>query len=37
MKRIFSLLLCLAVIVSLFSGCSVEEGPYEPTGDGLGE
>lgn len=34
MKRIFALLLCLGLTVSLF-GCSTEKGAYTPTGEGL--
>ena len=37
MKKIISILLCLAVILGLFSGCSAAHEPsaYEPTGDAL--
>ncbi len=35
MKRIFALLLCLALTLGLLSGCDAEEGPYVPTGDAL--
>lgn len=35
MKRFFALLLCCAMGVSLFSGCSSADNPYIPTGDGL--
>lgn len=35
MKRLFSMLLCAALLLCLFSGCNEEEGPYVPTGDAL--
>lgn len=35
MKRICPLLLCMSLCASLFAGCTVEEKPYVPTGDGL--
>lgn len=35
MKRIASLLLCAAIMLSLFSGCTEAETPYFPTGDAL--
>lgn len=35
MKRLFSILLCAALVLCLFSGCNGEEGPYVPTGDAL--
>lgn len=35
MRRLTALLLCLILVVGLFSGCDQEEGPYIPTGDGL--
>lgn len=36
MRKIMSLLLCLALAAGLFAGCRQEpEGPYVPTGDGL--
>lgn len=36
MKKLLSILVLLAMTVSLLVGCSSEEEPYEPTGDGLG-
>ena len=35
MKRIFALLLCVGLALSLLTGCNEEEGPYIPTGDAL--
>ena len=35
MKRILSLLLSFIMVASLFCGCSREDDPYVPTGDGL--
>ena len=35
MKRIISLLLCVFMTVALFCGCTAEDTPYTPTGDGL--
>ena len=35
MKKILLLLLCAAVMLSLFAGCAAEDTPYEPTGDAL--
>lgn len=36
MKRVFSLLLCLFLVVGLFPGCDGQDDePYIPTGDGL--
>ena len=35
MKRVTLLLLCICLGVSLFAGCSAEDKPYVPTGDGL--
>lgn len=35
MKRILILLLCVVLMLSLFSGCTEEEDPYIPTGDAL--
>ena len=36
MKRIFSVVICFMIMISLFSGCNLaEEAPYVPTGDGL--
>ena len=35
MKKIFALILCGALVLSLFSGCTTEEEPYVPTGDAL--
>ena len=35
MKRIIPLLLCLALLIGLFSGCAAEDTPYEPTGNAL--
>ncbi len=36
MKKLLSILVLLAMALSLFAGCSSEDEPYEPTGDGLG-
>ena len=36
MKKIVCIIAALAMTVSLLAGCT-ETGPYEPTGDGLGE
>ena len=35
MKRLFSLILCCVLILSLFSGCGTSDEAYVPTGDGL--
>ena len=35
MKKALLLLLCAAMVLSLFSGCAAEDTPYEPTGDAL--
>lgn len=35
MKKILLLLLCAAMILSIFSGCAAEDTPYVPTGDAL--
>ena len=35
MKKILLLLLCAAMMLSLFSGCAAEDSPYVPTGDAL--
>ena len=35
MKRILSLILCLLLAVSIFSGCAAEDTPYTPTGSQL--
>ena len=35
MKRILLLLLCAAMMLSIFSGCAAEDNPYVPTGDAL--
>ncbi len=35
MKKILSLLLCLATLLSLLAGCNPEPEPYVPTGNGL--
>ena len=36
MKRIWTLLLCLAMLLSLLAGCNLQaDAPYVPTGDGL--
>ena len=35
MKKILLLLLCAAMVLSIFSGCAAEDKPYEPTGDAL--
>lgn len=35
MKKILLLLLCAAMILSIFSGCAAEDTPYEPTGNAL--
>ena len=35
MKKALLLLLCAALVLSLFSGCAAEDRPYEPTGDAL--
>ena len=35
MKKILLLLLCAAMVLSLFAGCAAEDTPYEPTGDAL--
>lgn len=35
MKRILLLLLCAALVLSIFSGCAAEDNPYIPTGDAL--
>ena len=35
MKKILILLLCAAMVLSIFSGCAAEDTPYEPTGDAL--
>ena len=36
MKKLLCITILMAMMLCLFSGCE-EEGPYEPTGDGLGE
>lgn len=36
MKKLLSILVLLAMALSLFAGCSSTDEPYEPTGDGLG-
>ncbi len=35
MKRIAALALCAVLTAGLFSGCSTQDDPYVPTGDGL--
>ncbi len=35
MKRIVAFIWCMALLLSLFTGCSQEEEPYIPTGDAL--
>ena len=35
MKRILLLLLCAAMVFTLFTGCAAEDAPYEPTGEAL--
>ena len=35
MKKQLLLLLCAAMVLSLFSGCAAEDTPYIPTGDAL--
>lgn len=35
MKRTLPLILCLCLILGLFSGCAAEDTPYIPTGDAL--
>lgn len=35
MKPALSLILCLSLLLCLFSGCDLPEDPYTPTGDGL--
>ena len=35
MKKILLLLLCAAMVLSIFSGCAAEDTPYVPTGDAL--
>lgn len=35
MKKILLLLLCAAMLLSVFSGCAAEDTPYVPTGDAL--
>ena len=35
MKKLLLLLLCTAMVFSLFSGCAAEDTPYEPTGNAL--
>ena len=35
MKRILLLLLCAAMVFTMFVGCAAEDTPYEPTGDAL--
>lgn len=35
MKRILLLLLCAAMVFTLFTGCAAEDTPYMPTGDAL--
>ena len=35
MKRALALLISLALLLGLLSGCGPQEDPYIPTGDGL--
>lgn len=35
MKKLFSLMLCLALLLSICSGCAAEDKPYVPTGGAL--
>lgn len=35
MKKALLLLLCAAMLLSIFSGCAAEDDPYVPTGDAL--
>ena len=35
MKKILLLLLCAAMVLTMFAGCAAEDTPYEPTGDAL--
>lgn len=35
MRKITLLLLCAALVLSIFSGCAAEDTPYVPTGDAL--
>ena len=35
MKRILSLMLCLALVLGCLSGCAAEDKPYVPHGDAL--
>lgn len=35
MRKILPLILCAALLLSLFSGCAAEDTPYVPTGDAL--
>lgn len=37
MRRIWTILLCAALVLGLFSGCEKVQGPYEPTGGGLSD
>ena len=37
MTKILSLILCLAMLLGLFSGCVAENTPYVPTGDALAD
>jgi len=34
-KRFITAVLCAALVLGLFAGCSTEKNPYVPTGDGL--
>ena len=35
MRKILPLILCLGLLLSMFSGCAAEDTPYVPTGDAL--
>ena len=36
MKQTLALLTCICILLCLFAGCSRQDKPYTPTGDGLG-
>lgn len=36
MKQTLALLICICTLLGLFAGCSHQDSPYIPTGDGLG-